>query len=61
VETDIAKGNFSGNNKSIWILIVIFLPFIGSIVYYFVDRKQKLSEPDNSGSRSQDLPQDNTK
>jgi uncharacterized protein YpmB len=52
METDIAKGNFSGNNKSIWILIVIFLPVIGSIVYYFVDRKQKLSESDNSGSRS---------
>jgi Phospholipase_D-nuclease N-terminal len=61
VETDIAKGNFSGNNKIIWVFIVIFLPFIGSIAYYFVDRKQKLSEPDNSGSRSQDLPQNKTK
>jgi hypothetical protein len=61
VETDISKGDFSGNNKTLWILITIFLPVIGSIAYYFIDRKQKLSEPDNSGSRSQDLPQDNTK
>jgi hypothetical protein len=61
VEKDIEKGNFNVNNKIIWILISMFLPFIGSIIYYFVDRKQNLSEPDNSGSRSQDLPQDNTK
>jgi hypothetical protein len=61
MEKDIPKGDFSGNNKILWILITIFLPVIGCIAYYFIDRKQKLSEPDNSVSRSQDLPEDNAK
>jgi uncharacterized membrane protein len=39
---DILKNDFKGNNKLIWLLAVIFVPFLGSIVYLFIGRKQKI-------------------
>lgn len=39
---DIVKSRFEDNNKIIWVLIVLLLPFLGSIVYFIVGRKQKL-------------------
>ncbi|WP_323756954.1 PLD nuclease N-terminal domain-containing protein [Roseivirga sp.] len=38
---DCLKGNFSGDNKVIWVLVIIFLPVLGSILYFFVGRNQK--------------------
>lgn len=38
---DVLKGEFAGNNKIIWVLVIIFLPFIGSITYVTVGRGQK--------------------
>jgi len=44
---DILKNEFTtGTNKLIWFLLVIFLPLLGSICYYFIGMKQKL--PTNS-------------
>ena len=31
-----------GNEKIIWILIIIFTHFIGALIYYFVRRPQRL-------------------
>ncbi len=39
---DILKNDFDGPNKLVWLLLVIFLPLIGSICYYFIGTKQKL-------------------
>ena len=39
---DILKNEFTGSNKLIWLLAVLFAPFIGSIAYYFVGTKQKV-------------------
>ena len=39
---DILKNEFTGMNKLIWLLLVIFLPLLGSICYYFIGMKQKL-------------------
>ena len=36
----VLRNEFTGNNKLIWILVVIFVPFIGSIAYFFIGRKQ---------------------
>jgi hypothetical protein len=36
---DIMKGTLSGEKKVIWTLVVIFLPIIGAILYYFLGRK----------------------
>ena len=34
----------SGNDKLIWILIVIFTHWIGALLYYFVRRPQRIAE-----------------
>lgn len=40
---DILKSDFSGNNKIVWLLAVIFVPFIGAIAYLIIGRKQKIN------------------
>lgn len=39
---DILRSEFAGNNKLIWLLSVIFVPFAGSIAYFIIGRKQKI-------------------
>jgi uncharacterized membrane protein len=39
---DILRSDFTGNDKLIWLLVIIFIPFIGPIVYFIVGRKQKI-------------------
>jgi 4-amino-4-deoxy-L-arabinose transferase-like glycosyltransferase len=41
---DILRSDFRDNNKLIWLLAVIFVPFIGLIAYFFIGRKQKIKE-----------------
>lgn len=41
---DILKSQFSGNDKIIWLLLIIFLPFIGSILYFLIGTKQKIKQ-----------------
>lgn len=40
---DIVNSRFrEDSTKIIWILLVIFLPFLGTILYYFVGREQRI-------------------
>ena len=39
---DILKNEFNGNNKIVWILVVLFLPFLGSLLYFGIGRNQKI-------------------
>ena len=39
---DIVKSQFQDNNKIVWVLIVLFLPYLGSIVYFIIGQKQKI-------------------
>lgn len=39
---DIVRNDFEGNNKLIWVLIVIFFNIIGSVLYFLIGRKQRL-------------------
>lgn len=39
---DILRNEFEGNNKIIWVLVVLFFWLIGAILYYFIGRKQKI-------------------
>lgn len=39
---DIAKNEFNGNDKLMWILLVIFTNPIGSILYFTIGKKQKI-------------------
>jgi len=38
------KESSQGNNKLIWILIIIFTHWIGALVYYVVRRPQRIAE-----------------
>jgi hypothetical protein len=40
---DILRSEFSGNNKIVWLLAVIFVPFIGAVAYLMIGRKQKIN------------------
>jgi hypothetical protein len=37
------KGTFEKNIKLLWILIILFAPGIGSIIYLVVGRKQRIA------------------
>lgn len=41
---DILKNEFTGYNKIIWILLVLFLPALGTILYLLIGRKQKVQK-----------------
>lgn len=39
---DILRSEFHGNDKVVWVLVVIFFPFLGSILYFIVGRSRKI-------------------
>lgn len=39
---DILRNEFSGNNKLIWFLVVLFLNIIGAFLYLLIGRQHKL-------------------
>lgn len=41
---DIVRSKFEGNLQLIWVLIVVFFSFIGSILYFFIGRDQKIND-----------------
>jgi len=41
---DILKSKFKGNDKIVWILVVVFIHLIGAILYFVIGRKQKLND-----------------
>jgi hypothetical protein len=38
---DILKSKFNGNDKIVWVLVVLFFNLIGAILYFTIGRKQK--------------------
>jgi hypothetical protein len=34
----VLKNDFPGNDKVIWVLVILFLPFFGSLIYFMVGR-----------------------
>ncbi len=39
---DILRSQFGGNDKLIWVMVVLFLPLIGSLLYFLIGTKQKI-------------------
>jgi len=39
---DILRNEFKGDNKIIWILIVLLFPYLGSILYFFIGSNNKV-------------------
>ncbi|QXP70273.1 PLDc N-terminal domain-containing protein [Polaribacter sp. R2A056_3_33] len=40
---DILKSEFKGNNKIVWLLVVLFANFFGAILYFLIGRGQKIT------------------
>jgi len=40
----ILKSEFKGNDKLIWVLVALFLPFFGSIKYFIIGRPNRLNK-----------------
>ncbi len=38
---DILRNDFTGNNKLIWVIVVLLAPILGAILYFFIGTKQK--------------------
>lgn len=38
---DILKSEFKGNNKLIWVLVVILFNFFGAVLYFLIGKEQK--------------------
>ena len=45
---DIIRSEFTGNNKIMWVLIVIFFNVIGSILYFLMGKNQKVKRSNES-------------
>jgi hypothetical protein len=39
---DILISEFEGNNKLIWVLVVLFANIVGAILYFLIGRNQKI-------------------
>jgi hypothetical protein len=39
---DILKSDFKGNNKIVWVLVVLLINFFGAILYFLIGRQQKI-------------------
>ena len=39
----VLMNNFHGNEKIIWVLIIIFLPFLGSLLYFLIGRDKRIN------------------
>lgn len=45
---DCLRSNFEKEGKILWILVIVFLPILGSLLYLMIGRSQKLSARDHS-------------
>ncbi len=39
---DILKNDFTGNNKIVWVLIVLLGNFFGAVLYFLIGREQRI-------------------
>ena len=41
---DILKNEFEGNNKLIWVIVILLSWLLGAIIYFFIGRQQKIQK-----------------
>lgn len=41
---DVLKSEFTGNNKIIWVLVILLSWIIGAVLYFFIGRNQKIQQ-----------------
>lgn len=44
---DIIKSDFQGNNKLLWVIIVLLANVLGAILYFLIGRDQKIRKSDD--------------
>jgi hypothetical protein len=47
---EVLKNDFKGNDKLIWLIAVIFVPFLGPICYFLIGRKLKIRGKNDEGN-----------
>lgn len=40
---DVLRNEFTGNNKIIWVLVILCMPIFGALLYLIIGRKQRIS------------------
>ena len=40
---NVLMSDFQGNEKIMWVLIIIFLPFLGSLLYFMIGRDKRIN------------------
>jgi len=40
---NVLMSDLQGNEKIMWVLIIIFLPFLGSLLYFLIGRDQRIN------------------
>jgi hypothetical protein len=38
----VLQNEFTGNNKLVWLLVVLLIPFVGALLYFIIGRTQKI-------------------
>lgn len=39
---DVLRNSFNGNDKLVWILVLLFVPILGPFLYFFIGRKKRI-------------------
>jgi hypothetical protein len=39
----VLTSEFEGNDKIVWVLVIIFLPFLGSVLYFLIGRDRRIN------------------
>ncbi len=39
---DVLRNSFNGNDKLVWILVLLFVPIMGPFLYFFIGRKKRI-------------------
>jgi hypothetical protein len=40
----VLRNDFQGNDKIIWVLIILFLPFLGAILYFMIGKNRRIKK-----------------
>ena len=46
VFVDVLTNEFTGYNKIVWIIVILFLPVVGSVFYFILGQSQKIIRGD---------------
>ncbi|RIV27288.1 hypothetical protein DYU11_02960 [Fibrisoma montanum] len=39
---DALRSSFHGNDKLVWVLVILLFPFLGAILYFVIGRNQRI-------------------